>query len=177
MQSLEERTGEADVIGQAKYKGKLQMLSGRRLVARYVAISKNGSLFVFQDEKGGKPQMEMKLDSTTQLAMIEKLKCGFQVQSGSTSLIFSAADEMDMTMWTNTILKLQVAGISDYENQTSDSFTQAQTCLEQIEMYTNRITAHAEGLKEQAKLIAKIAALEEMVRERDSEITKLKESQ
>ena len=175
MQKLEERTGEADIIGRAQRKGELGMVSGRKLVRRYVAISKTGSLFVFQDNKGGKPQAEMKLDSTTKLAMLDKIKCGFQIQSGMETMIFSANDDMDMVQWTNTILKLQVSGISDYADQTSDAFSQTAHSLDQITMYINRITANADELNDQAALLARIAALENQVRQKDHEITTLKQ--
>jgi len=173
MTALEERTGEADIIGNAIKKGELGFVQGRKLVKRYVAISKSGILFIFQDKNGGKPLSEMKLDSGTQIGMIEKLKFAFSVGNGRSSFVFSGSDDMDLAGWTNQILKIQVAGISDFKDQTGDSFHQAASALDQITLYSNRIAETAAQLKDQTELLARIKALESLVREKDAKIAEL----
>merc|ERR1712137_1212646 len=174
LQALEERTGEADILGQASYQGDLKMVVGRKLCPRYAAISKGGILCVFNDRTGGKPVQQLKINANTQLGMIDKLPNGFQVKSGVESAIFSAPDDMELMQWTNTILKLQVAGHAEFKDQTASVFEQAQSGVDQIHTYMDRITQQAESLKDQAALLAKIQALENMIRAKDELIAELR---
>ena len=177
LQALEERTGEADILGQASYQGDLKMVVGRKLCPRYAALSKSGVLCVFNDRTGGKPVVQLKINANTQLGMIDKLPNGFQVKSGLDSAIFSASDDMELMQWTNNILKLQVAGHAEFKDQTASVFEQATSSIDQVHVYMDRITQQMESMKDQAKLLAQVRALEDMVRSKDELIAQLRSNQ
>ena len=173
--AMEQKTGESDIIGNATCKGPLGMLVGKKIVKRFAALSKDGNLFVFTDAKGGKPLKQLKINSNATMAMVEhpQVPNGFQVSSGPESAIFSAPDDMSMMQWTNGILKLQVAQHSEYAAQTADSFHQAIYSLDQVKTYMDRVSSTAKELRDQAKLLARIQALEKQVQEKDSKIASL----
>lgn len=157
--------------------GTVKMVVGRKLLDRFAVISKSAILFVFQDSKCGKPLHQMKLDSTTQVGMVDKIKNGFSINNGKENFIFSCNEDTEMASWTNTALKIQVTGVSGFENQTSDSFSRTIHAIEQASLFSNKIKDAATQLNDQAALLARISALEEMVRQKDKELEVLRGAQ
>ena len=169
LRALEEKTGKVDIIGQAAIKSPVKVIEGKKLVARYGVITKNGGLYIFQNQNGGNPLASLQISTTTKINMVQNRQFCFQIVGGQSTITMETANEMDMSQWINEILRRQCAGVLP----TSDSFVKATTALQSIKCQLDTISNHIDSLGEHAHLLAKIKQLEDAVKERDAKIASL----
>ena len=158
-----------DIVAHAAIKSPVKVIEGKKLVNRFAVITKNGGLYIFQNNTGGTPLASLQIDATTKINMIQNRQFCFQIVGSQSTITMETTNEMDMSQWINEILRRQCAGVVP----TSDSFAKATTALASVKCQLDTISSHIDSLGENAQLLAKIKQLEDALKERDAKIVAL----